>query len=56
MTKFLLTRHGHVIKPERFRGREPLELTAQERSGAETVARRIAAAWSLVTARQRQSA
>jgi broad specificity phosphatase PhoE len=29
MTKILLIRHGHVegIKPERFRGREPLALT-----------------------------
>jgi hypothetical protein len=28
MTKIVLTRHGHVegIKPERFRGREPLAL------------------------------
>jgi hypothetical protein len=32
MTKILLIRHGHVegIKPERFRGREPLELTDQD--------------------------
>src|SRR5438477_621363 len=35
MTKIILTRHGHVegIKPERFRGREPLQLT--ERGAAE---------------------
>jgi phosphoserine phosphatase len=47
MTKILLTRHGHVegIKPERFRGREPLALTAQGRAEAEAVARRIAGAW-----------
>ena len=47
MTKILLTRHGHVegIKPERFRGREPLELTARGRTEAAAVARRIAAAW-----------
>ena len=36
MTKILLTRHGHVegIKPERFRGREPLDLTARGRADA----------------------
>ena len=47
MTKILLTRHGHVdgIKPERFRGREPLELTAQGRADAAAIAQRIAAAW-----------
>jgi broad specificity phosphatase PhoE len=47
VTKILLTRHGHVdgIKPERFRGREPLELTAQGRTDAAAVAQRIAAAW-----------
>jgi broad specificity phosphatase PhoE len=47
MTKILLIRHGHVegIKPERFRGREPLALTAQGRAEAVAVARRIAAAW-----------
>src|ERR1700691_6072409 len=47
MTKILLTRHGHVdgIKPERFRGREPLELTAQGRVDAAAIAQRIAAAW-----------
>jgi len=47
MTKILLIRHGHVegIKPERFRGREPLNLTAQGRAEAEAVARRIATAW-----------
>jgi phosphoserine phosphatase len=44
MTKILLTRHGHVegIKPERFRGREPLELTALGRQQAAAVAARIA--------------
>jgi phosphoserine phosphatase len=48
MTKILLTRHGHVegIKPERFRGRQPLELTAQGRAEVAAVARRIAAAWT----------
>ncbi len=47
MTKILLTRHGHVdgIKPERFRGRQPLGLTAQGRADAAAVARRIAATW-----------
>lgn len=47
MTKILLTRHGHIegIKPERFRGREPLALTDQGRAEAAAVARRIAAAW-----------
>ena len=47
MTKILLTRHGHVdgIKPERFRGRAPLDLTARGRADASAVARRIAAAW-----------
>jgi broad specificity phosphatase PhoE len=45
MTKIVLTRHGHVdgIKPERFRGREPLVLTDQGRADAAAVARRIAA-------------
>jgi phosphoserine phosphatase len=44
MTKILLTRHGHVdgIKPERFRGREPLDLTALGRGQAAAVAQRIA--------------
>ena len=44
MTKILLTRHGHVegIKPERFRGHEPLELTALGRAQAVAVAQRIA--------------
>jgi broad specificity phosphatase PhoE len=47
MTKILLTRHGHVegIKPERFRGREPLELTALGRREAAAVAQRIAGTW-----------
>lgn len=47
MTKILLTRHGHVqgIEPERFRGREPLELTEQGRAQAAAVARRIAEGW-----------
>jgi phosphoserine phosphatase len=44
MTKILLTRHGHVegIKPERFRGREPLDLTAPGCTQAAAVAQRIA--------------
>src|SRR5580700_1494701 len=47
MTKILLTRHGHVegIKPERFRGREPLDLTALGRAQAQAVAQRIAGKW-----------
>jgi broad specificity phosphatase PhoE len=47
MTKILLTRHGHVegITPERFRGRQPLALTAQGRAEAEALGRRIAGAW-----------
>jgi probable phosphoglycerate mutase len=47
MTKILLTRHGHVdgIKPERFRGREPLELTALGRRQAGAVAQRITGAF-----------
>jgi broad specificity phosphatase PhoE len=44
MTKILLTRHGHVdgIKPERFRGRQPLDLTARGRAQAAAIAQRIA--------------
>lgn len=47
MTKILLIRHGHVegIKPERFRGREPLDLTARGRAEAQAVAQRVAGAW-----------
>lgn len=47
MTKILLTRHGHVegIQPARFRGREPLELTARGRSEAAALAERIAGAF-----------
>jgi phosphoserine phosphatase len=47
MTKILLIRHGHVegIKPERFRGREPLELTERGRAEAHAVAKRIAESW-----------
>lgn len=47
MTKILLTRHGHVegIKPERFRGRAPLDLTARGRAEAQAVAERIAHGW-----------
>ena len=47
MIKIILTRHGHVegIKPERFRGREPLQLTARGTAEAAAVAQRIAARW-----------
>jgi probable phosphoglycerate mutase len=47
MTKILLIRHGHVegIKPERFRGRQPLDLTERGRAEAQAVARRVAGAW-----------
>ncbi|MFZ0151475.1 MAG: histidine phosphatase family protein [Xanthobacteraceae bacterium] len=47
MTKILLTRHGHVegIKPERFRGREPLQLTERGTAEAAALAQRIAARW-----------
>jgi phosphoserine phosphatase len=47
MSKILLTRHGHVegIKPERFRGREPLELTERGQAEARAVAKRISDAW-----------
>jgi broad specificity phosphatase PhoE len=47
MTKIVLTRHGHVegIKPERFRGRAPLDLTARGRAEAQAVAERIATVW-----------
>jgi probable phosphoglycerate mutase len=47
MTKILLTRHGHVqgIEPERFRGREQLELTERGRAQAAAVAHRIADGW-----------
>jgi len=47
MTKILLIRHGHVegIEPERFRGRQPLDLTERGRAEAQAVARRVAGAW-----------
>src|SRR5580704_6834184 len=47
MTKIILTRHGHVegINPERFRGREPLQLTQRGTAEATALAQRIAAAW-----------
>jgi phosphoserine phosphatase len=47
MTKILLIRHGHVegIKPDRFRGRQPLDLTELGRAEAQAVARRVAGAW-----------
>jgi phosphoserine phosphatase len=46
VTKILLVRHGHVegIRPERFRGRADLALTAEGRADEQT-ARRIASAW-----------
>jgi len=47
MIKILLVRHGHVegIKPPRFRGRQPLALTALGRAQAAAVAQRIAHVW-----------
>jgi phosphoserine phosphatase len=47
VTKILLVRHGHVegIKPERFRGRVDLALTALGREQANRVAQRIASKW-----------
>jgi len=47
MTKIILTRHGHVegIKPERFRGREPLQLTRRGMAEASALAQCIAARW-----------
>ncbi|MGD9884856.1 MAG: histidine phosphatase family protein [Reyranella sp.] len=47
MTRILLTRHGHVegIKPERFRGRAELQLTARGVAEAEALAARIARHW-----------
>jgi probable phosphoglycerate mutase len=47
MTNILLVRHGHVegIKPERFRGRTDLPLTARGEVQAQAVARRIARSW-----------
>src|SRR5215472_11216464 len=47
MTKIILTRHGHVegIKPERFRGREPLQLTKRGVAEAATLAQHIAGRW-----------
>jgi broad specificity phosphatase PhoE len=47
MTKILLIRHGHVegIKPERFRGRQPLPLTERGRAEAQAVAKRVAGSW-----------
>jgi probable phosphoglycerate mutase len=47
MTKIILTRHGHVegIKPERFRGREPLQLTERGAAEAALLAARIATRW-----------
>jgi len=47
MPKIILTRHGHVegIKPERFRGREPLQLTARGVAEVAALAQRVAARW-----------
>ena len=47
MTKIILTRHGHVegIKPERFRGREPLQRTARGVAEVAALAQRVAARW-----------
>jgi phosphoserine phosphatase len=50
VTKFILTRHGHVegIDPERFRGRLELALTSTGRRQAIVTAERIAVAWEPV--------
>ena len=50
MMRILLTRHGHVegIRPERFRGRAELQLTAQGVAEAEALAARIARQWTPV--------
>src|ERR1700692_854384 len=47
MTKILLTLHANAegIKPEGFRGRQPLDLTELGRAEAQAVARRVAGAW-----------
>jgi probable phosphoglycerate mutase len=47
MTRILLVRHGHVdgIKPDRFRGRADLSLTALGEAQAAAVARRVASSW-----------
>ncbi len=47
MTKILLVRHGHVegIRPQRFRGRADLPLTARGLAEAQAVAQRIASSW-----------
>ena len=47
VAKILLIRHGHVegIRPERFRGRADLPLTARGVAEAHAVAARIAAGW-----------
>jgi phosphoserine phosphatase len=47
VTKILLIRHGHVegIKPERFRGRADLPLTALGMAEARAVAARVASGW-----------
>ena len=48
MPLILLTRHGHVdgIKPERFRGRAELALTALGQNQARLLAHRIVSDWS----------
>lgn len=48
MTTIVLTRHGHVegIRPERFRGRLDLPLTALGRSQAAATADRVARGWT----------
>jgi len=47
MTTIILTRHGHVegIRPERFRGRTELPLTARGLAEAHATAYRIAGCW-----------
>ncbi|MGD9885069.1 MAG: histidine phosphatase family protein, partial [Reyranella sp.] len=58
MTRILLTRHGHVegIRPERFRGRAELQLTAQGVAEAEALAARIARHWKPAGIHQRPAA
>jgi probable phosphoglycerate mutase len=49
MTRFILTRHGHVegIHPPRFRGRREIPLSPLGRRQADAVAARIGARWTV---------